>query len=96
MLDQIFAKSELQVSVFSLVDPKQAFEISKFFVKKKMEWLIIVISISTLASTLPVEKETSRFSQIILGLKMIVKSGLEKFILKSLQAGRMLFFLMNL
>jgi len=35
MLDQIFAKSELQVSVFSLVDPKQAFGISKFFVKKK-------------------------------------------------------------
>jgi len=32
-----------------------------FFVKK-MEWLIIVISISTLASTLPVEKESKSFS----------------------------------
>jgi hypothetical protein len=35
-------------------------------VKKKMEWLIIVISISTLASTLPVEKETSKFSKNML------------------------------
>jgi hypothetical protein len=38
------------------------------FREKKMEWLIIVISISTLASTLPVEKETSRFPKIMLGV----------------------------
>ena len=32
----------------------------------------------------------------IFGLKMMVKSGLEKFILKSLHAGRWLFLLLNL
>ena len=32
----------------------------------------------------------------IFGIKMLVKSGLEKFIFKSLHAGRLLFLLLNL
>ena len=48
-----------------------------FFVKK-MEWLIIVISISTLASTLPVEKESSRFSKIMLGVSQRLRGQDER------------------
>ena len=41
-------------------------------------------------------KMESQPKNIIFGLKMMVKSGLEKFILNSLHAGRWLFLLLNL
>ena len=40
-------------------------------------------------------KMESQPKNIIFGLKMMVKSGLEKFILNSLHAGRWLFLLLN-
>ena len=48
---------------------------------------------TTIVFTLKIESE---LQNILFGLKMMVKSGLEKIILKSLHAGRWSFLLMNL
>ena len=66
---------------------------STYFLTMKWEHFSIGIIIFIGSEILKMESVTKN---TIFGLKIMVKSGLEKNILKSLHAGRLLFLLLNL
>ena len=66
---------------------------SEGFLQHDLRFNTSYLTVSYINFTLKIE---SVYKNTIFGLKMTEKSGLEKIILKSLHAGRLLFLLLNL